>query len=86
MTTATLTMPAPVEFDAASGLTEDDLGLPGWLYRSEAFAEDLQGDLDPLASAPRGLRGLRGLFSAVLYPATVVLAVLATLPSALTLI
>jgi hypothetical protein len=83
MTTATLTMPAPVEFDAASGLTEDDLGLPGWLYRSEAFAEDLQADLDPLASAPRGLRGL---FSAVLYPATVVLAVLATLPSALTLI
>jgi hypothetical protein len=83
MNTATLTMPAPVEFDAASGLTEDDLGLPGWLYRSEAFAEDLQGDLDPLASAPRGLRGL---FSAVLYPATVALAVLATLPSALTLI
>jgi hypothetical protein len=83
MNTATLTMPAPVEFDAASGLTEDDLGLPGWLYRSEAFAEDLQGDLDPLSSAPRSLRGL---LSAVLYPATVVLAVLATLPSALTLI
>ena len=84
MTTATLTMPPAVEFDAASGLTEDDLGLPGWLYRSEAFAEDLQADLDPLASAPGGLRGR--LLSAVLYPATVVLAVLATLPSALTLI
>ncbi|HYE70127.1 MAG TPA: hypothetical protein VD932_01215 [Aquabacterium sp.] len=83
MTTAMLTMPAPVEFDAASGLTEDDLGLPGWLYRSEAFAEDLQGDGDPLASAPRDLRGL---LSAVLYPAAVLLAVLATLPSALALV
>ena len=70
MNTATLTMPTPVvEFDAASGCTEDDLGLPGWLYRSEAFAEDL-----------------RGLLSAVLYPATVLLAVLATLPSALMLV
>jgi hypothetical protein len=83
MTTATLTMPATVEFDAASGCTEDDLGLPGWLYRSEAFAEDLQGDADPLSIAPRGLRGL---LSAVLYPATVLLAVLATLPSALLLV
>lgn len=84
MNTATLTMPAQhVEFDAASGCTEDDLGLPGWLYRSEAFAEDLQGDADPLSIAPRGLRGL---LSAVLYPATVLLAVLATLPSALLLV
>lgn len=83
MTAATLTMPAPVEFDAATGLTEDDLGLPGWLYRSEAFAEDLQGEGELLATPPRGLRGL---LSAVLYPATVLLAVLATLPSALTLV
>lgn len=83
MTTATLTMPAPVSFDAALGCTEDDLGLPGWLYRSEAFAEDLQADTDPLAAAPMGLRRL---FPALLYPATVALAVLATLPSALTLV
>jgi hypothetical protein len=83
MTTATLSLPTTVEFDAVSGCTEDDLGLPGWLYRSEAFAEDLQGDVDPLVPASPSLRGL---MSAVLYPATVLLSVLATLPAALPLV
>lgn len=83
MTTATLNTPATLGFDAASGCTEDDLGLPGWLYRSEAFPEDLQGDSDPFNTASPSLRGL---LSALLYPATVLLSVLAMLPSALTLV
>lgn len=77
MNTATLTLPAP---ETAAPGADEDLGLPGWLYRSEAFAEDLlAGDEASTAPAP----GWR--LPAMMYPVTLALAVLATLPSALTL-
>jgi hypothetical protein len=75
MTNATLTLTADTDARA-----DDDLGLPGWVYRSEAFAEDL---LDSEVAGRAQPMNLRRLLPGVLYPATLLLAVLATLPSAL---
>ena len=68
MTTNKLTQPAAE--------ADDDFDVPGWLYRSEAFAEDLlPGDAPPR-------RTLRERLPASLYVATLALAALA-LPATL---
>lgn len=83
MSTALLTKPAlPVEH--ATG-ADDDLALPAWLYRSEAFAEDLPRTMAPIhvpAPAP-ATRMRRWRLPGALYVATLALAVLATVPTTL---
>ena len=68
--------------DAACRTTagDDAFRLPDWLYRSEAFAEDLSGS--ELLALPQVQRPARGLPSAALYLATLGLAVAASLPTA----
>jgi hypothetical protein len=60
---------------------DDVFGLPDWIYRSEAFAEDLSGS-ELLALPPQVQRPARGLPSAALYLATLGLAVAASVPTA----
>ena len=52
-------------------ITTDILELPGWLYRSEAFAEDL-----PPAESPVRV-GLRAAVPSAIYTATLACALLA---------
>ncbi|MBI5254985.1 MAG: hypothetical protein HY855_00690 [Burkholderiales bacterium] len=83
MSTTLLTMPAlPVE--RATG-AEDDTALPAWVYRSEAFAEDLPRALAPVeVPTPRGTPAQRRWrLPGALYFATLALAVLATVPTTL---
>lgn len=62
---------------------DECFGLPDWLYRSEAFAEDLPGTEAPMplpAQAQRPRRSQR-LGSGALYLATLVLALASTVPT-----
>ncbi len=81
MTATTTTLPAAERRDEAAEL----LALPVWLYRSEAFAEDLPVSEPVVCGLPAG--GHRpsgsGLRSGALYLATLALAVAASVPSAL---
>ncbi|WP_395702677.1 hypothetical protein [Aquabacterium sp.] len=86
--TATLTLPpaAAQDRDEAAEL----LAMPAWLYRSEAFAEDLPA-AEPLwrgpapMGRPRAAQRAAGLRSGALYLATLALALAASVPSALLL-
>ncbi|NRF66572.1 hypothetical protein HLB44_06220 [Aquincola sp. S2] len=76
VSTATLSQPA-----VAAALQQgdgDELALPGWLYRSEAFAEDLL-PADERAAPPAGA-GRQA--SAALYAVTLGVALLALWPAA----
>jgi len=68
----------------ADALSSDELfSLPAWLYRSEAFAEDLP-PAAPVPSAAAEVAAPRRLARpAFLYLATLVLAVAASLPGAI---
>lgn len=77
-------MPAAALAAADIGAADELFSLPAWLYRSEAFAEDLPLPAAPLpalaeVSAPR-----RRHLSGLLYLATLVMAVAASLPGAIT--
>jgi hypothetical protein len=76
---STATMPAPAAaFTAAPMLDAEDAGLPTWLYRSEAFAEDLVAGEDATPPAP----GARRPMPALLYGATLAAALIALWPAA----
>ncbi|WP_284615840.1 hypothetical protein [Aquabacterium humicola] len=75
--TATATMPAAA-FTAAPMLDADEAGLPTWLYRSEAFAEDLLGGDDAMAAPSAVSRPV----PALLYGATLAAALIALWPAA----
>jgi len=64
---------------------DESFGLPEWLYRSEAFAEDLAGALAaaPVAHELPAPRRLQRHASAALYLATLGLALVCSVPSAL---
>ncbi|HSW07983.1 hypothetical protein [Aquabacterium sp.] len=76
--------PTATPHAACAERADDELfSLPDWLYRSEAFAEDLPGGA-PLAAvavaqSPRRVR----LSSGALYLATLALAVASSVPTAL---
>lgn len=83
--TATLTLPPAAAQDRNEAV--ELLAMPAWLYRSEAFAEDLPAS-EPLtrggASATRSPDGARSrLRSGALYLATLALALAASVPSAM---
>ncbi len=79
MSTPTLTMPLPTGRTAAAF---DDAALPDWLYRSEAFAEDLPSEslttIEP-AEADSRLPGALALLTL----AMALVAAVATVPSLL---
>lgn len=81
---STQTMQPPsARGDAVRRHVADDMfGLPDWLYRSEAFAEDLSGN-ELLALPPQVQPPKRQLFSAALYLATLGLALACSVPTAL---
>lgn len=85
-----LSLPTPTAVNpAAASLARehavDDLfSLPDWLYRSEAFAEDLPGVVAPQAAKVTPEKARRGLrLPGALYLATLALAVVASVPGTL---
>jgi hypothetical protein len=67
---------------------DEQFSRPDWLYRSEAFAEDLAADAPlAVAAAQPGRQGRelgsQSLSSGALYLATLVLAIASSVPSAL---
>lgn len=87
MTTLSLAVTAsPATALADDRVAGDELfSLPAWLYRSEAFAEDLPGAAAALAAAPEATapRASRRGLPTVLYLATLMLAVAASVPGAI---
>lgn len=79
MSTPTLTMPLPTGRTVACA---DDVTLPDWLYRSEAFAEDLPHESLPVAESVASDSRLPGAL-ALLTLALALVAAVATVPSLL---
>lgn len=79
MSTPTLTMPLPTGRMVAGA---DDTALPDWLYRSEAFAEDLPAEPSPAVEFAETDSRLPGAL-ALLTLAMALVAAVATVPSLL---
>lgn len=79
MSTTTLTLPLPTGRTAPA---VDDAALPDWLYRSEAFAEDLPAVALPAAESAEADSRLPGAL-ALLTLALALVAAVATVPSLL---
>lgn len=79
---STLSIQSPAMSEAArrNAAGDDVISLPDWLYRSEAFAEDLAGT-ELMGLPPQVQRPARGLSSAALYLATLGLALASIVPT-----